>query len=70
MPDVFALYVAAHRHALRQLITGADPVEVQAAADSLRYLDPSHPAISALYGKARGLRMLISVSAEERSDGA
>jgi hypothetical protein len=32
MTDVFALYVAAHRHALRQLITGCDPVEVEAAA--------------------------------------
>jgi hypothetical protein len=70
MPDVFALYVAAHRHALRQLITGADPVEVQAAADGLRYLDPTHPAISSLCSKAESLRTLASSSTQERSDAA
>jgi len=70
MPDVFALYVAAHRHALRQLITGCDPVEVEAAATGLRYLDPSHPVLPALYDKVEGLKKLNSASIREMSDAA
>jgi len=70
MPDVFALYVAAHRHALRQLITGADPFEAQAAADGLRHLDPTHPVISSLCSKAEGLRTVASSSTWEEPDAA
>ena len=69
MPDVFALYVAAHRHALRQLITGNDPAEIEAAANGLRYLDPTHPAIPALDGKVKGLRP-NPAPAEEMFDAA
>jgi len=64
MKDVFALYVAAHRHALRQLITGDNPAEIEAAANGLRYLDPSHPVIPALYGKVEGLRTLHGTTQE------
>jgi hypothetical protein len=55
---------------LRQLITGADPFEVQAAADGLRHLDPTHPVISSLCSKAEGLRTVASSSTWEEPDAA
>lgn len=51
--NVVALYVSALRRAVEQLIDGRDPDEISAAAADLKRLDPDHPALPALYARAR-----------------
>ncbi|KAA2235057.1 hypothetical protein [Salinarimonas soli] len=56
MTDAVSIYVAALQRAVEQLTQGREPAEIEAAADLLKELDPSHPAIPALYERVRERR--------------
>ncbi len=56
MSDVVAIYVAALKRAVDQLTHGSRPEEIEAAAETLRMLDPDHPAVPALHERARERR--------------
>jgi hypothetical protein len=53
LSDVVTLYVEALKRAVQQLTEGREPAEMEAAAWELKQLDPAHPALPALYERAR-----------------
>lgn len=61
MLDAVAIYAGVVRRAVEQLTRGKDPGQIEAAAEQLRYLDPTHPALPALYERRRRRRIEVTL---------